>query len=117
MNEYDPFERVVLTRGIDNQILTSFRTLKRENNIVSDTFKVVHSNFQPLKNNNLYFKSLVKNQGDKMQLYSLSDNEDAYDLAQAKIIAGSLMEKFAESSVNNPKPSSTNIDGGIDSKL
>jgi hypothetical protein len=39
---YDPFEKVVLVKGIDNSILTSFRTLKRENNTVSDTFKVVH---------------------------------------------------------------------------
>lgn len=42
IQNYDPFERVVLVKGIDNQILTSFRTLKRENNTVSDTFKIVH---------------------------------------------------------------------------
>ena len=38
----DPFEKVLLTKGIDNQILTSFRTLTKSNNIVSDTLKVVH---------------------------------------------------------------------------
>jgi len=35
--------------------LTSFRTLKRENNIVSDTFKIVHQKFQPLQNKGLFF--------------------------------------------------------------
>jgi hypothetical protein len=44
---YDPFEKVVLVKGIDNSILTSFRTLKRENNTVSDTFKIVHQKFLP----------------------------------------------------------------------
>jgi len=39
-----------LVKGIDNSILTSFRTLKRENNTVSDTFKIVHKKFQPNKN-------------------------------------------------------------------
>ena len=34
---YDPFEKVVLVKGIDNSILTSYRTLKGDNNTVSDT--------------------------------------------------------------------------------
>jgi len=42
---FDPFDRVVLVKGIDNSILTSFRTLKGENNTVSDTFKIVHRKF------------------------------------------------------------------------
>ena len=42
VQNYDPFEKVMLVKGIDNSILTSFRTLKRENNTVSDTFKIVH---------------------------------------------------------------------------
>ena len=46
---YDPFSKVVLVKGIDNSILTSFRTLKRENNTVSETFKVVHNKFLPNK--------------------------------------------------------------------
>ena len=42
---FDPFDRVVLVKGIDNSILTSFRTLKGDNNTVSDTFKIVHKKF------------------------------------------------------------------------
>lgn len=41
----DPFEKVTLIKGIDNSILTSFRTLKKQNNIVSDTLKVIHNKF------------------------------------------------------------------------
>jgi len=36
---------VLLTKGIDNQILTSFRTLTKANNTVSDTLKIVHNKF------------------------------------------------------------------------
>lgn len=43
---FDPFEKVVLVKGIDNSILTSYRTLKGENNTVSDTFKIVHKKFK-----------------------------------------------------------------------
>jgi len=42
---FDPFDKVVLVKGIDNSILTSYRTLKGENNTVSDTFKIVHKKF------------------------------------------------------------------------
>ena len=41
----DPFDKVLLTKGMDNQILTSFRTLTKANNTVSDTLKVVHQKF------------------------------------------------------------------------
>lgn len=46
---YDPFENVVLISNIDNQILTSFRTLRGDNNFFSDTQKVVHKKFLPQK--------------------------------------------------------------------
>jgi len=29
VEKYDPFEKVVLVKGIDNSILTSYRTLKK----------------------------------------------------------------------------------------
>jgi hypothetical protein len=32
---------------MDNQILTSFRTLTKANNVVSDTLKIVHTKFSP----------------------------------------------------------------------
>jgi len=38
--------------------LTSFRTLKGENNTVSDTFKIVHRKFQGIKNpQNRFYKT------------------------------------------------------------
>jgi hypothetical protein len=43
--KFDPFEKVILMKGIDNSILTSFRTLRKQNNIVSDTLKVIHNKF------------------------------------------------------------------------
>lgn len=93
---YDPFEKVVLVKGIDNSILTSFRTLKRENNTVSDTFKVVHQKFLPQKNNGQYFKLIQKNQADKLGLYPHTDNEDALDYAHAELLAESLMHHQEE---------------------
>ena len=99
MQNYDPFERVVLVKGIDNQILTSFRTLKRENNTVSDTFKIVHQKFLPSKNRGLYFKSLKKNHADKFGggLYSLTDNEEALEIAQAELLAESFLQQAEDS--------------------
>lgn len=41
---------MLLTKGIDNQILTSFRTLTKANNVVSDTLKIVHTKFSPAAN-------------------------------------------------------------------
>ena len=49
VQNFDPFQKVVLYQGIDNQILTSLRTLKKENNTVSDTFKIVHQKFLPTR--------------------------------------------------------------------
>jgi hypothetical protein len=40
------------TKGIDNSILTSLRTLAKLNNSISDTFKVIHSKFAPSVTNN-----------------------------------------------------------------
>jgi len=45
VRQFDPFDKVLLTKGIDNQILTSFRTLNKSNNMISNTLKVVHQRF------------------------------------------------------------------------
>lgn len=46
LKKFDPFDKVVLSnKGIDNPILTSFRTLAKTNNSLSDTFKIIHSKF------------------------------------------------------------------------
>jgi hypothetical protein len=44
-NEFEPFEMVEITRGIDNQILTSLRTVEKSNNMISNTLKVIHKMF------------------------------------------------------------------------
>lgn len=53
LRKFDPFDRVVLSnKGIDNPILTSFRTLAKTNNSLSDTFKIIHNKFLPEYNMN-----------------------------------------------------------------
>ena len=37
----------MLSKNIDNAILTSFRTLSKQNNVVTNTFKIVHDRFTP----------------------------------------------------------------------
>ena len=46
-NMVDPFDKVLLLKYIDNAILTSFRTLSKQNNVISHTLKVVHNRFAP----------------------------------------------------------------------
>lgn len=84
---FDPFDRVVLVKGIDNQILTSYRTLKGENNTVSDTFKIVHKKFLPQKNtNHKFFQQMKQNQLEKMPYQINQDvcdeNEIAFDFIE-----------------------------------
>ena len=43
----EPFDKVVLVKDIDNQVLTSFRTLRGDNNSLSETQKVLHRKFLP----------------------------------------------------------------------
>ena len=80
--KFDPFDRVVLVKGIDNSILTSFRTLKGENNTVSDTFKIVHRKFTPGQSRNAFFKSMVTHHVDKLPYHTnyrvseLDEDED-----------------------------------------
>ena len=63
---FDPFDKVVLVKGIDNSILTSYRTLKGENNTVSDTFKIVHRKFLPGKTSSSFYKQMLLQQVEKM---------------------------------------------------
>ena len=80
-HSYDPFEKVVLVKSIDNQILTSFRTLKRENNTVSETYKVLHDKFNPTNNKNSFYRALAHKYVNNNGLYTISDNEDAVEMA------------------------------------
>ena len=68
----DPFDKVLLLKNIDNAILTSFRTLNKQNNQISHTLKVIHNKFTPKQ-----LTKQVKNTFKKAQqaLYSVSEVE------------------------------------------
>lgn len=83
---------MLLVKGIDNSILTSFRTLKRENNTVSDTFKIVHQKFLPNKHASQALKQMQKTYAGKLNLYPHSDTEDISEQIQAEVLAESLMQ-------------------------
>ena len=38
-----------VTKGMDNPILTSNRTLSKDNNLISETYKVIHNMFMKNK--------------------------------------------------------------------
>lgn len=72
----DPFDKVLLLKNIDNAILTSFRTLNKQNNVISSTLKVIHNKFTPK-----LLSKHVKNTFKKatMALYSVSEAESSDD--------------------------------------
>ena len=70
----DPFERVFLLNNIDNAILMSFRTPRKQNNILSNTLKVVHNKFTP-KELSRHVKSTFKKA--TQALYSVSEVESS----------------------------------------
>lgn len=72
----DPFDRVLLLKNIDNAILTSFRTLTKQNNVISHTMKVIHTKFTPK-----ILSKHVKNQYKRAQqtLYPVSEVESYGD--------------------------------------
>lgn len=72
-----------MTKGIDNQILTSFRTLTKANNVVSDTLKIVHTKFQPTLMSSKQATKMKKAYGHK--LYTINEEvlySDPLNLAQ-----------------------------------
>lgn len=98
---FDPFDKVVLVKNIDNSILTSFRTLKRENNTVSETYKVVHQKFRPTKLD----PNTERGNKNKAIYHGLSDNEDAATLAQAQLLADDAYVFIEEESPGEkPRP-------------
>ncbi len=72
---------MLLTKGIDNQILTSFRTLTKANNVVSDTLKIVHTKFSPTPMSNGAATKMRKAYGH--QLYVI--NEEAINRVSEEI--------------------------------
>ena len=73
---FDPFDKVVLVKGIDNSILTSFRTLRGDNNTVSDTFKIVHRKFAPQTTNNSFFKTMMLKHVGKLPYQTMFNFRD-----------------------------------------
>ncbi|CDW76398.1 UNKNOWN [Stylonychia lemnae] len=76
----DPFDRVLLTKGIDNQILTSFRTLTKTNNTMSDTMKIIHNRFNPMS----FQQHLLQKQKRKHQLYQIDEEYTIQKQPQSK---------------------------------
>ena len=93
--QFDPFDKVVLVKGIDNSILTSYRTLKGENNTVSDTFKIVHRKFLPSKANSSFYKKMIVQQVDKMP-YQVDDQEIGADEAVEFDFIEELPDEYAQ---------------------
>ena len=98
----DPFEKVILVKGIDNSILTSFRTLRKQNNLVSDTLKVIHNKFQPFSNKHSSFMILSKNQATKLP-YPMTDDEDSMQFAATKLYLQSNQREDVATGTNSPK--------------
>jgi len=76
LRKFDPFDRVVLSnKGIDNPILTSFRTLAKTNNSLSETFKIIHNKF--MADSNAKKRSLMMNKSEgKSKTYMLNPPPD-----------------------------------------
>lgn len=51
---FDVFHRVVIDKHIDNQILTSARTMTGLNNTISKSLKVCHNKFTPIGASAIY---------------------------------------------------------------
>lgn len=83
----------MLVKGIDNQILTSFRTLKRENNTVSDTFKIVHQKFKPQRDKGLFLQKMTRQLAERMTLYPHTDTEDYIEQTHAEALAASFLQQ------------------------
>lgn len=57
----------MLVKSIDNQILTSFRTVSGENNVQSETNKILHNNFARAKSpTNRFYKSHLQSYIQKL---------------------------------------------------
>jgi hypothetical protein len=78
----DPFDKVLLVKNIDNAILTSFRTLKKQNNVFTDTMKVIHQKFLPLEGSNQksqHHKIAKLYRHAQSLLYPVSEQEDNFN--------------------------------------
>ena len=78
-NMIDPFDRVLLLKYIDNAILTSFRTLSKQNNMISHTLKVVHQRFTPTMMNKRIQKMYKKAHGALYPVSEADGNETSTD--------------------------------------
>ena len=97
----DPFDKVLLLKYIDNAILTSFRTLSKQNNVISHTLKVVHSRFTPTGMNKHIQKMYRKAHS---ALYPVSEAEgdaaSSGDELQEEALVRQILSKQAASRPN-----------------
>jgi hypothetical protein len=73
----DPFNKVLLSKGIDNALLTSYRTLSKKNNTISQTLKVIHNKFTPVNTSNKRVQQLYKKAQHDLYPVSEGEEEDA----------------------------------------
>lgn len=104
--QFDPFQKVQLIRDIDNQILTSFRTLKGDNNLVSRTQKIIHRNFKGSKSpQSRYYQSHALHMQNKFPFEQIE--EEVYDQ-----LSDNIFEEVFEAPIRNLLQN--NIDDLID---
>lgn len=89
--QFDPFEKVVLIKGIDNSILTSYRTLKGENNTVSDTYKIIHKKYASEKiNTGRFYQAMAQNRAKHMTYpvmgYDIIDEEKQAEIMDTELL-------------------------------
>ena len=107
---------MLLTKGIDNQILTSFRTLTKANNVVSDTLKIVHTKFQPMPMSHGQQTKMKKAYGHNLYvineevMYGGGPEEDAGE-AQGEIVEES------ENQYDMPLNQIMNVDSSLQQSI
>lgn len=60
-----------VTKDIDNQLFTSNRTITKENNLLSETYKIIHNMFgkqKIVKSNSSTFKEIARSQSQTKEV-------------------------------------------------
>lgn len=76
VKKFDPFDKIQYSKSIDNQILTSYRTLTKENNFLSNTLKIIHQSFLPKNKNGALYQAKKR---QNKQLYDVI-NEGPHEI-------------------------------------
>ena len=97
---------MLLLKNIDNAILTSFRTLSKQNNVITNTLKVVHNKFTPKQ-----LSRQVRNTFKKAThaLYSVSEIESAGDEEDEAEIRADEATPIEEMKITKPAAANQDI--------